>query len=202
LPWLFAWPLLMSQMLSTTQLVASRKIASGLLVGAVSALAYAESLKAIFLDLCVAPVAQVSLVLFSEKLARGENDSAWEQLQQALAALWFLVTPVVVILLVERGVVRLLYQRGAFTAESTALTASALAMFSAGLLGESAHYLVSRYYLGLKDTRTLAWLGVPSTVLYVGALVVLSRVLSLKGVALGHSLVATGSMIARFVASS
>jgi len=200
---LLTWPLLLSQVLSTIQVMTSRNIASGLVVGSVAALAYAESLKAVFLDLCVVPVAQVGLPLFSEKLVRGETDSAWEQLQGALAALWFLVTPVVVTLSVLSGpLVRLFYQRGAFTAESTALTASALAFFSLGLLGESAHYLVSRYFLGLKDTRTLTSLGVPLTVLYVVLLFPLSKVLSLEGIALGHSLVmiahmATGLLLLR-----
>ena len=200
---LLTGPLLLSQLLSTIQVMTSRNIASGLVVGSVAALAYAESLKAVFLDLCVVPVAQISLPLFAERLARGETDSAWEQLQGALAALWFLVTPVVVTLSVlSAPLVQLLYQRGAFTAQSTALTASALAFFSLGLLGESAHYLVSRYFLGLKDTRTLTSLGFPLTILYVVLLFLLSRVLSLEGIALGHSLVmiahmATGLLLLR-----
>jgi putative peptidoglycan lipid II flippase len=200
---LLTWPLVLSQFLSTIQVMTSRNIASGLVVGSVAALVYAESLKAVFLDLCVVPVAQVSLPLFAERLVRGETDSAWEQLQGALAALWFLVTPVVVTLSVLSGpLVRLFYQRGAFTAQSTALTASALAFFGLGLLGESAHYLVSRYFLGLKDTRTLTLLGLPLTILYVVLLFLLSRVLSLEGIALGHSLVmiahmATGLLLLR-----
>ena len=194
---LLTGPLLLSQVLSTIQVMTSRNIASGLVVGSVAALAYAESLKAVFLDLCVVPVAQVSLPLFSERLVRGETDSAWEQLQGALAALWFLVVPVVVLLWVLSGpLVQMFYQRGAFTAQSTALTASVLAFFSLGLLGESAHYLVSRYFLGLKDTRTLSSLGVPLTVLYVVLLFVLSKVLSLEGIALGHSLVMIAHMAA------
>lgn len=194
---LLTWPLLLSQLLSTIQAMTSRNIASGLIVGSVAALVYAESLKAVFLDLCVVPVAQVSLPLFSERLVRGETDSAWEQLQGALAALWFLVVPVVVLLWVLSGpLVQMFYQRGAFTAQSTALTASALAFFSLGLLGESAHYLVSRYFLSLKDTRTLTSLGVPLTVLYVVLLFLLSRVLSLEGIALGHSLVMIAHMAA------
>jgi len=192
---LLTWPLLLSQLLSTIQVMTNRNLASGLVIGSVAALAYAESLKAVFLDLCVVPVAQVSLPLFAEKLVRGETDSAWEQLQGALAALWFLVTPVVVTLSVLSGpLVQIFYQRGAFTAQSTALTASALAFLSVGLLGESAHYLVSRYFLGLKDTRTLTSLGVPLTVLYVVLLVLLSRVFSLEGIALGHSLVMIAHM--------
>ncbi len=194
---LLSWPLLFSQMLSTVQVLTTRNIASGLVVGSVAALAYAEALKSVFLDLCVVPVAQISLPHFSERIARKEDGPAWEQLQGALAVLWFLVVPVVVLLWVLSGpLVQMFYQRGAFTAQSTALTASALAFFSLGLLGESAHYLVSRYFLGLKDTRTLTWLGAPFTVLYVVLLFLLSRVLSLKGIALGHSLVMIAHMAA------
>lgn len=197
---LLSWPLVLSQMLSTVQVMTTRNIASGLVVGSVAALAYAEALKSVFLDLCVLPVAQISLPHFSERIARKENGPAWEQLQGALAALWFLVVPVVVLLWVlSRPLVQLFYQRGAFTAQSTALTASALAFFSLGLLGESAHYLVSRYFFALKDTRTLTWLGVPFTGLYVILVIVLSDVLSVKGIALGHSLVMVANMTAALI---
>jgi putative peptidoglycan lipid II flippase len=194
---LLSWPLVLSQMLSTVQVMTTRSIASGLVVGSVAALAYAEALKSAFLDLCVVPVAQISLPHFSERIARRENGPAWEQLQGALAALWFLVVPVVVLLWVLSGpLVQVFYQRGAFTAQSTALTASALAFFSLGLLGESAHYLVSRYFLALKDTRTLTWLGVPITGSYVILVIVLSDVLWVRGIALGHSLVMVVNMAA------
>jgi putative peptidoglycan lipid II flippase len=194
---LLTWPLLLSQILSTIQLIVSRNIASGLLVGSVAALAYAESLKAVFLDLCVVPVAQVSLPIFSEKIARNEDNSAWEQLQGALSALWFLVTPVVALLWVLSGpLVKLFYQRGAFNAQSTALTASALAFLSWGLLGEAPYYLVARYYLAKRDTWTLTWLAIPFTALYVILLRGLSSVWGLKGIALGHSLTMTTAMVA------
>lgn len=194
---LLTWPLLFSQVLSTIQVVISRNVASALIAGSVAALAYAEALKAVFLDLCVVPVAQISLPHFSEKIARQEGPAAWEQLQGSLAALWFLVTPVVVLLWVlSSPLVQVFYQRGAFTAQSTALTASVLAFFSLGLLGESAHYLVSRYFFALKDTRTLMWLGVPFTGLYVILVLVLSDVLWVKGIAVGHSLVMVANMMA------
>jgi putative peptidoglycan lipid II flippase len=197
---LLSWPLVLSQMLSTVQVMTTRNIASGLVVGSVAALAYAEALKSVFLDLCVVPVAQISLPHFSERIARNEKGPAWEQLQGALAALWFLVVPVVVLLWVlSRPLVQLFYQRGAFTAQSTALTASALAFFSLGLLGESAHYLVSRYFLALKDTWTLTWLGVPFTGLYVILVIVLSNVMWVKGIALGHSLVMVANLTAALV---
>jgi putative peptidoglycan lipid II flippase len=197
---LLSWPLMLSQMLATVQVMTTRNIASGLVVGSVAALAYAEALKSVFLDLCVVPVAQISLPHFSERIARKEDGPAWEQLQGALAALWFLTVPVVVLLLVlAQPLVRLFYQRGAFTTQSTALTASALAFFSLGLLGESAHYLVSRYFIALKDTRTITWFGVPFTGLYVILVIVLSDVMWVKGIALGHSLVMVANMTACLV---
>lgn len=194
---LLSWPLVVSQVLLTVQVITTRSIASGLVIGSVAALAYAEALKCVFLDLCVVPVAQISLPRFSERIARKEDGPAWEQLQEAISGLWFLVVPVVVLLLVlSRPLVQLFYQRGAFTTESTTLTASALAFFSLGLLGESVHYLVSRYFIALKDIPTLTWLAIPFTMLYFFLIVFLSRSLLLKGIALGHSMVAVANMVA------
>jgi putative peptidoglycan lipid II flippase len=187
---LLGWPLLLSQLLSTTQILASRSIASGLLVGSVAALFYAEALKGVFLDLCVVPIAQIGLPHFSESLARGDKAAAWEQLQGALTALWFMVTPAVVLLLVlSRTLIQVFYQRGVFTTQSTALTASALAFFGIGLLGEAPHYLVCRYFFALKDTATLTWLAVPFTIGYLPAIFFLGRLFEVRGIALGHSLV-------------
>ncbi len=192
-----ASPLVGSQALSIIMVLTSRNLASGLIAGSVAALVYAEALKSVFLDLCVVPVAQISLPHFSERIACGDADAAWEQLQGALTALWHVVTPVMILLWVlSSPLIQLFYQRGAFTAQSTMLTASALSFFSLGLLGEAPHYLVCRYFFALSDTSTPTWVSVPFTAMYVALLYVLSKFLGLRGIALGHSLVMIGNMAA------
>jgi len=192
-----AAPLVGSQALSIIMVLTSRNLASGLIAGSLAALVYAEALKSVFLDLCVVPVAQISLPHFSERIACGDAEAAWKQLLGALTALWFVVTPVMILLLVlSNPLIQLFYQRGAFTAQSTVLTASAISFFSIGLLGEAPHYLVCRYFFALSDTSTPTWVSVPFTVMYVALLYVLSKFLGLKGIALGHSLVMIGNMAA------
>ena len=186
------WPVLISQFLAMIQVAANRTIASSLLVGSVAALAYAEALKGIFLELIVSPVAAMTFPHFAEKIVQGDFKTAWNDLQIRMLGLWFFLLPAIVLIwMFSRPLIEIVYQRGNFTERSTAMTASALSLYSLGLVAESGHYLISRFYLACKNVSTLTWIAVPITVLYVTSAHYLSRVLLHNGIALGWVLATT-----------
>jgi putative peptidoglycan lipid II flippase len=194
------WPLLIGQFLSMAQVTANRTIASSLLVGSVAALAYAEALKGIFLELVVAPVAAMTFPHFAEKIVRGDFKTAWNDLQVRMLGLWFFLLPAIVLIwMFGERLIEILYQRGNFTARSTEMTASAFSIYSLGLIAESAHYLVARFYLAWKDTSTLVWLGIPATILFVVTSYYFSRTLLHNGVALGWVLMMTAQAVSAFM---
>ena len=82
-----------------------------------------------------------------------------------------------------------LFERGAFDAASTDLTAWALLFFAVGLAGHGAVEVLNRGFFALKDTRTPVLIGIVSMGLGVAAsLSYLMRPLAQGGLALGISL--------------
>jgi putative peptidoglycan lipid II flippase len=63
------------------------------------------------------------------------------------------------LILLRQPIVAMLFQRGAFSAESTDLVAFALLWYSAGLVSHSLVEIVSRAFYALQDTKTPVILG-------------------------------------------
>lgn len=76
-------------------------------------------------------------------------------LGDALRLIGFLGVPITVLLVtMSRPIVQVLFERGAFDPEATALVSSALAFFAVGLVALSAIEVISRAFYSLADTWT------------------------------------------------
>lgn len=85
------------------------------------------------------------------------------RLSGALRSVLFLALPAtVVLILLGQPLVALLFERGEWTAESTAATAWALAFFAVGIAGHAALEVLSRAFYALSDTRMPVYVGVVS----------------------------------------
>lgn len=171
-------------------------LASGLGAGRLSALNYAWLLLLLPQGIVAQGVATAAFPTFAALEARGERAELRRALSTTLSAVLFLAIPAAVGLLMWRTpLVRVLLERGAFTAESTALTATALAFYSLGLVGHSAVEIMARAYYALHDTRTPVIIGITA----MGANIILSIVLrgplNFAGVALANTLATTAEML-------
>jgi putative peptidoglycan lipid II flippase len=120
-----------------------------------------------------------------------------------LRNLLFLTLPAAAGLLVlAEPIVRLLLERGAFDANSTAATAWALSFFALGLVGHSIVEIVTRAFYALKNTKTPVAIGVAAMVVNIGLSVLLIRLFAAwgwppqGGLALANSIAVTLEMIA------
>jgi putative peptidoglycan lipid II flippase len=128
-------------------------IASGSGEGAVSSLALGFAI----LLLPIAAIAQSQgATLFpalSAHAARGEMDQFAARLARALGIVIALGAPATVGLIVlGYPLVRLLFQRGAFTEQSSRDVSLALAMFAVGLIGHCVLEVTTRGFYAIKDT--------------------------------------------------
>jgi len=99
-----------------------------------------------------------------------------------LRNLLFLTLPAAGGLLALRTpIVRLLLERGAFNAESTAATAWALGFFALGLVGHAVVEITTRAFYALKNTKTPVSIGVAAMVVNIGLSVLLMRIFSAVG---------------------
>jgi putative peptidoglycan lipid II flippase len=130
-------------------------LASTLPAGSISALNYAWMIMLLPQGIVAQAIATATFPTLASLEARGEKAELRRMLTVALRGVLFLTIPAAVGLFVWRTpLLRLLLERGAFSAQSTEMTAIALAYYAFGLIGHSAVEIVARAFYALHDTRT------------------------------------------------
>ena len=129
------WPAVVSSAGQQIAILADTIIASGLPTGAVSAINYADRLYQLPLGLIGAAAGTVLLPEMSRRIARDDPQGAQAAQNRTVALSLALSAPFLVgFLLIPDELVRAAYQRGAFTGDSAARSASVLAAYGLGLL--------------------------------------------------------------------
>ncbi|MFF7753640.1 murein biosynthesis integral membrane protein MurJ [Streptomyces sp. NPDC007971] len=146
-----------------SQVLIERYFASGLPVGAISHLNYAQKIgqlpMSLALMLCV-----VTFPVLAQALARGDTRRARERIERDLVTVTCIaLLGAAVITACAPQIVQLLFQRGAFTAGDTAATAAVLRVYTLGLLG---HTLVGALVRSYFSAGRTTWY--PTGVMAVG----------------------------------
>lgn len=143
-------------------------LASTLAAGSLAALNYAWLLMLLPQGIVAQAVATAAFPTFSAQAARGELAGMRGSLAAVLRAVLYLAVPAAVGLIVLRvPLVQVLFQRGAFAVDSTALVVWALALYALGLPAHSLLEIVVRAFYALHDTRTPVIIGVAAMALNV-----------------------------------
>ena len=95
-----------------------------------------------------------------------------------------------------RPLITVLLQRNAFTADSTALVATALQLYALGLVGHSVVEIAARAFYALHDTATPVVVGGGAMLLNIVLSLLLLGPLQHGGLALANSIATTLEMIA------
>ncbi len=163
-------------------------IASYLGPASVSALANAWLLLLFPVGVLAIPFAEASLPAFSSLWVDRDQEGLVRQYHWALRRVLFLVIPATVGLAVlAKPLVGVLFERGAFDAEATSLTAGALVFYAVGLAGHGAVEVLARVFYSMQDTRTPVFIGAASLVLHMLLSWLLSLSMGIDGLALGVS---------------
>ena len=161
------WPLAFSGLLTRYTQLVDRYLASGLAEGAIAHLAYAFRLVALvslFLSTGIATVVFPRMALNS---AVQDADALRRTLSLGLRVMWLGVAPAIAIgVALSYPMIAALIERGAFLSSDTAAVSSLwriyLVSMAAGCLGS----VTGRAFYALKQTRTIAALGVVEALAY------------------------------------
>ena len=157
--------------------------------GANAALAYGFKTYAIYVGLFVLPVTVILFSRLSSRAAESDTTGMLDTLRRYLETLLLVLLPIVTLSMVlHLDIVRLLYQRGAFTPADTILTGSALFFYLPGLLGYALKDVFSRFFFTLQDTRTPMFVGLGSLALNVGLNFALIGSMGIAGLALASTI--------------
>ncbi|NIS79926.1 MAG: murein biosynthesis integral membrane protein MurJ, partial [Anaerolineales bacterium] len=135
-------------------------IASGQPEGSLTALNFAFLLMIMPQAAIAQATAIAALPTFSTQYAQGKLDQMRASLVNTLRGVIFLALPASLgLILLRRPIVGLLFERGAFDAQSTDQVAWALLWWAAGLVGHSVFEIVVRAFFAMHDTRTPVAVG-------------------------------------------
>jgi peptidoglycan biosynthesis protein MviN/MurJ (putative lipid II flippase) len=148
-------PVLIGLISAELNLVVDRILASGLAEGSISALNYAARLKSMPEGLFAVSLLTVFYPQLSRLAADGRIDKFKENINRAASGVVFLLLPMTAgFLALNRPMVEVLFQRGAFDARAAALTSEALFYYAIGLTFTALSALLVRAFYSLEDTRT------------------------------------------------
>jgi len=155
-------PLVVSGGGGSLNTIVDRWFASHLAQGSVSALDYSNRLWNLPLALAATPIVTAVFPWFSSMAVDGTSRATYEdRIRKTVALMVYIMVPCVAGLFVlAQPIVRLLFQRGAFNAAATRLTAACVQMYCLGLLGLALFPVFHRVFYSFKDTRTPLIVGV------------------------------------------
>lgn len=166
-------------------------LATGEGTGAVSWLNYAFRLMYLPIGLFGVSIATATLPAVSRHVAQHDEAAARTTIADGLSLMMMLNLPATIgLIALATPIIRLLFERNAFTAADTAATAAALQFYALGLLGYSVVRIASPTFYALGENRTPVKVSVATVVVNAALNLALVRVLGYRGLALGTSIAA------------
>jgi putative peptidoglycan lipid II flippase len=136
-------------------------LASKMTEGSVAAVTYGFALMLMAQAVIAQSVAIAVMPTFSAQFALGQVDEMRHALAAALRGMLLLAVPASLgLMLLATPIVTMLYQRGQFSANDTAMTAWALLWYAAGMIGHSMMEVLTRAFYAQQDTQTPVLIGV------------------------------------------
>jgi len=198
-----ALPILISSWVQPINSTVNIYLASFLNEGqAVAALDYANKLYIIFVGVLTYAVSNLIFPSISRLAAAENRAELGAVVRKAVKVVLAVILPVMTLFLLLRvPIVRFVYERGEFTAESTALTATALLFYSLGMAGFGVSEIINKAFFALKDAKTPMYVAMSGITLNIILSFVFIRGLTagLWGLALAASIAANCIAIALLI---
>jgi len=168
--------------------------------GGVAALYYSNRLVQLPLAVFAISLATAALPKMSKEVASKDMEALKDTVSFSLKAVFTIMIPATVGLMVMAGpIVRILFQRGEFTAYSTAITTSALFFYAIGLFAYAGIKILVGTYYSMGDTRTPVKTAGVSLMVNIVFNLILMWPLKVGGLALATSIAATTNFVILYV---
>lgn len=152
--------------------------------GALASLKFGEKIYQMTSVLFLGTVTQIAFPAFAKAAATSPDDLR-ARFRTAVRIVAFFGIPLTVgIILLREPLVRTLYERGAFSAEATALTAVLVPLFIVGILGNGVSSLLGHIALALQATKLSVAVNVALQAIAASLFVLVTPRLGVKGLAL------------------
>lgn len=186
---LLTLPVLIGSTVDQINVLVDRLLASFLEHGSLAALNYSYRLNALFTSLFASSIGVVIYYATSTSGAEKDYKKLQKQLYVGLELIILLAIPISIgILAFAEPIVKVVFERGNFTASASTLTAYALTFYCLGIMGVMSRDLLSRTFYSLQDTKTPMKNGIVAVILNIILSVILVNFMGIGGLALAFAL--------------
>lgn len=184
-----ALPILISSWVQPINNIVNLRLASGLEDGqAVSAIEYAYTLYLIVVGVFSYTLSNIIFPALSKLSADKQDGEFKEVIKKAVKISMFFIIPMAVgIGLLSEDIIRLIYERGEFTAHSTILTSSALKFYAIGMIGYGIMEVLNKAFYAMQDAKTPMVVSGVAIILNVALSIVLVKYMGYTGLPLAAS---------------
>jgi murein biosynthesis integral membrane protein MurJ len=177
-------------------------MASTLPEGTISALNYGHKLMNVFSGLLSSAIATALYPQMIELIALKKEEELSKLLVRIINIFCVLMVPVTLAcILFKTELVAAVFQRGSFSAESTALTSGVFALYALGLFFIASNAVVTNLFYGYGDTKTPMLISIANLGINVVLNLVLIHFCGINGLALATSLSAIITFFIRIFAA-
>ncbi len=153
-------PLLIGSSFGHINVLVDQMMASTLPSGSISALHYAAKLHSIITHIFIIAVSKALLPFFAKQVTDADWDGLSQTFRSVIKITLLILIPVSIgVFLVGTPFIRLVFQRGAFTGESTLTTAYAWKAYAVGLTVQAIGIFTAKVYNALQDNTTLMYVS-------------------------------------------
>lgn len=182
-------PILIGVGVNQINVMVDRTLASTLISGSVSALNYANKLNGFVMAMFISSIGTVIYTILSKLSSQENRESFIESITQAINSVVLLIVPISVgAIVLSTPIVKILFERGEFDAKATSMTATALMMYSIGMVGIGLRDILGKVFYSIQDTKTPMINGVITMIMNIILNIILVKYLKLAGLALATSI--------------
>jgi len=186
----FSIPLILGALANKGNVIIDRIMASRLSSGSISALSYGYFLVNFAHTIFSLSISTVVYSDMSATAAKSDEQKLQQTLQQSLRLLSLIIVPVSIgLIILNRPIIEVLFQRGAFDSNDTIMTSRILLYYSIGLFAVSLSSILRRALFAIQNFKIHAKVGILAFMLKIVFNLVLLRQMGLPGIALSTSLV-------------
>jgi putative peptidoglycan lipid II flippase len=187
--WL-VYPFIFSVLMTQGAGIVYRILVSDLTAGSLASLKFAEKITQLLTIMFLSSVTLVIYPLLSAKASKHDMVGIRQSISAAIRLIFFLTVPLVVgVALLRKPLVQILFERGSFSPEDTALTSIALLFLVIGLTTNGISSVFGHTVLALQETRAAVAVTVASQAIAIALFVMLVPLMAHAGLALASSLV-------------
>lgn len=193
-------PIFLGTAVNQLYLAINRYFASALSEGSISSLNYASKLMNLPLGIFVLAVSSAIFPTLSEQAVQGDRDLLGTTMVRGLKMVLLITLPAAAGLIALRvPIVKLLFERGAFDALATQMTADALLYFCLGMFAMAVNMIITRAYYAVGDVKTPLIIGMLSIGVNIFVSIVLLRYMNHSGLALANTLASIFTAIFMYI---